>query len=76
MTKCYDIERHEDNLTKFYTKQVRRLARMMNAMQGFIWTCVDCKEVAKKVHREGLVRYMAVQHVNETGHTVRVIKLK
>ena len=73
---CYDLDRKEYTDHKFYTKQVRRLARIMNAMRGYLWVCMDCREVARKVHREGLVRYMAVKHVNETGHTVRVLEVK
>jgi len=63
-------------MTKGEFKAVRKLARRLGATAGHIWVCVDCSYSAKRVHDEKWARYIAIEHVDGTGHTVRVLELK
>jgi hypothetical protein len=54
---------------------VKKLARLVDAMAGWIWVCLDCDHVAHRVHEEKWARHMAIRHVKFSGHTVRMIEL-
>lgn len=57
-------------------RMIRKLARAVDVQGGFMWLCVDCDFKAKRLHPEGWTRAVAVNHVEYTGHTVRVLELK
>jgi len=63
-------------MSKSIVRLVRKLGRKLDAMGGFVWVCVDCPFSARRVHEEKTARYMAVCHVEDFGHTVRMIGLK
>lgn len=55
---------------------IRKLARKADVMGGWVWICVDCSHTAKRVHAEKYARIMAVAHVQESNHSVRMLELK
>lgn len=63
-------------MSKGTLRLLKKLARRANAMAGWIWICIECQHVAKRVHEEKWARHMAVKHVHATGHSVRMIGLK
>lgn len=63
-------------MSKSVIRLVRKLGRKLDAMGGFIWICQDCSFCAHRVHEERWARYMAVCHVEDFGHTVRMLELK
>lgn len=57
-------------------RMIRKLARIADVVGGYIWLCVDCDFRGNRVHPEGWARAVAVNHVKDTGHTVRMLELK
>jgi hypothetical protein len=63
-------------MSKSLKREIRKLARKAEVMGGYIWICVDCDYAAQRVHEERWARNMAEFHVDTSGHTVRMLRLK
>jgi len=63
-------------MSKGTLKLLKKLARRANATAGWVWICIDCQHAARRVHDERWARRMAIRHVDETDHTVRMLGLK
>jgi len=57
-------------------RQFRRLGRLLKAMGGWISVCVNCDHRSLRLHPERMARFAAIKHVEETGHSVRVLDLR
>ena len=63
-------------MSKSVVRLVRKLGRKLDAMGGWIWVCQDCPFAAHRVHEERWARLMAIYHVEDYHHTVRMLELK
>jgi len=63
-------------MSKSTIRQLRKVARSLELLSGWIWVCVKCDHAAKRTHEERWARTMAKVHVAETGHSVRMLRLK
>lgn len=63
-------------VSKSTIRQLKKVARKLELTAGWIWMCVNCDHTARRVHEEKWARHMAIDHVSDTGHSVRMLRLK